>query len=238
MGVQQCKVSSTLPSTDLAALCLVHVGGGLASKVSQSSTLHAHVTLLAKVVIPTQQCGSAPIRSVPWCPVLQSKREMLENMAANKGQIKLRMDQIRKTDMNLAVQSLPEPETWNVQVFRSIDSGEGAGTTGCTSADGLQDGHCVCVWVVCRLDSHQHFAVRTVLSVMGCAWTGFHTASCNVVQASCHNKTHSGRMLVSSAVLAVCIMMVCLFWLQTLLRACPPMQRRSMKLVCWSGRAR
>jgi predicted metal-binding membrane protein len=65
--------------------------------------------------------------AVPWGAVLQSKREMLENMAANKGQIKLRMDQIRKTDMGLAVQSLPEPETWNVQVFRSIDSGGEAG---------------------------------------------------------------------------------------------------------------
>jgi hypothetical protein len=34
------------------------------------------------------------------------------------------MDNIRKTDPKLAVQSLPEPEKWSVQLFRSIDSGD------------------------------------------------------------------------------------------------------------------
>lgn len=129
LGLQQCFITP-LPSTDLAAWCLVHGAGGLASKVFRQ----AHFAIPAQSVVPTQQCLPACLPAclsgclaVPWGAVLQSKREMLENMAANKGQIKLRMDQIRKTDMGLAVQSLPEPETWNVQVFRSIDSGGEAG---------------------------------------------------------------------------------------------------------------
>lgn len=62
-------------------------------------------------------------------PVLQSKRALIENIAHNRGELRLRMDHIRKTDMSLAVQSLPEPERWSVQLFRSIDSGGGAGGT-------------------------------------------------------------------------------------------------------------
>lgn len=48
----------------------------------------------------------------------------MENLHHNKGELQLRMDHIRKTDPTLAVQGLPDPETWSVQLFRSIDSGQ------------------------------------------------------------------------------------------------------------------
>jgi hypothetical protein len=54
---------------------------------------------------------------------LQSKRALVDNLAQNKGELRLRMDTIRNTDTSLAVHSLTEPERWSVQLFRSIDSG-------------------------------------------------------------------------------------------------------------------
>lgn len=63
-------------------------------------------------------------------PPTQSKRALMENIAQNRGELRLRMDNIRKTDPSLAVQSLPEPEKWGVQLFRSIDSGRGWGRRG------------------------------------------------------------------------------------------------------------
>jgi hypothetical protein len=54
---------------------------------------------------------------------LQSKRALVENLAQNKGELRLRIDNIRNTDASLAVHSLKEPERWSVQLFRSIDSG-------------------------------------------------------------------------------------------------------------------
>lgn len=63
----------------------------------------------------------------PVCPVHvrpQSKRALIENLAHNRGELRLRMDNIRKTDPKLAVQGLPAPEKWSVQLFRSIDSGD------------------------------------------------------------------------------------------------------------------
>jgi hypothetical protein len=62
---------------------------------------------------------------------LQSKRALIENLAHNRGELRLRMDTIRKTDPKLAVQGLPETDKWSVQLFRSIDSG----VTGDASVD-------------------------------------------------------------------------------------------------------
>ena len=58
-------------------------------------------------------------------------------MHEHKGELHLRMDALRKTDHSLDVQGLPAPETWSVQLFRSIDSGKqglGAGLTVATGA--------------------------------------------------------------------------------------------------------
>lgn len=60
----------------------------------------------------------------------QSKRALAENLAQNKGELRLRMDNIRNTDSSLAVHSLTEPERWSVQLFRSIDSGRKADQLG------------------------------------------------------------------------------------------------------------
>lgn len=109
--------------------------------------------------------------------LLQSKREMLENMAANRGQIRLRIDQIRKTDMTLAVQSLPEPEKWSVQVFRSIDSGEDTGATRCQEMEGvpllgkvvLSPTYCLCSLAATRSVPHGVTELQLVSAFACCA---------------------------------------------------------------------
>jgi len=65
----------------------------------------------------------------------------MENLLHNKGELQLRMEHIRKTDPSLAVQGLPEPETWSVQLFRSIDSGQ---RTAAHKHDCLPPRHATC----------------------------------------------------------------------------------------------
>lgn len=42
-------------------------------------------------------------------------------------EIRLRMNHLRQTDQALCVQGVAPAESWSVQLFRSIDSGEGLG---------------------------------------------------------------------------------------------------------------
>jgi hypothetical protein len=66
-------------------------------------------------------------------------------------ELHVRMDSIRRTDPTLTVPDQPAPEAWNVQLFRSIDSGAW-GTSWGTSPQ-LKSRACACVpashWRLC-----------------------------------------------------------------------------------------
>lgn len=88
----------------------------------QSKLADSHITLAARCA-PVCALSSLCFCTLPHT-TQQSKKALVENLHENKGDLKLRMNSIKKTDDSLAVKSLGKRDTWSVQLFRSIDSGE------------------------------------------------------------------------------------------------------------------